>query len=185
MPVLVGRRKFRSSKRDGSNCLLYNQAVTVICLFTAVSMPVLDGSREWCTSKTNYLFLPDNIYDTWSQLNCTFRRFPFLSFSNLIYCPHFFVSDLISVHRYNNPLISGAGSPVLLTIIQCLCCKLRHDVNLSRCGTQISGRGTWSCSVPRLPERTDSISADTTKLCVVLLTRLPAECTLSVVSYSS
>ena len=45
-------------------------------------------------------------------------------------------------------------------------CKLGHDVNLSRRRTQISWRGTWSCSVPRLPERTDSISADTTKLFV-------------------
>ena len=51
MPVLDGRRESCSSKTNSSNCLLYKQAVTAVCLCTAVSMPVLDGRRESCSSK--------------------------------------------------------------------------------------------------------------------------------------
>ena len=38
---------------NSSNCLLYKLAVTAVCLCMAISMTVLDGRRESCSSKTN------------------------------------------------------------------------------------------------------------------------------------
>ena len=40
-------------KTNSSTCLLPKWAVTAVCLYTAVSMPVLDGRRESCNAKTN------------------------------------------------------------------------------------------------------------------------------------
>ena len=42
-----------AAKTNSSNCLLKKLAVTVVCLCTTFIMPVLDGRRECCSSKTN------------------------------------------------------------------------------------------------------------------------------------